>query len=231
MSNNYQTSPRSQYKYLSLISMIYITIMLAGSILTYKFVQFGQITMIAGSFLTPLWFIMADIVTEVYGYKAYRQLVWSAIICSLLFTVICLSLGSLPSPTGWEHQAHFDYIISKLPRIFIAGILGIVLSSFINSYVISKWKILVQGKYFWLRSVGASGVGELVFTIITMFLTIINQVPFKDIAFFILVSYGLKLIITVVFAFPSLLVAKFLKKSEGVDVYDYTTNYNPFRLS
>ena len=223
--------PRAQYKYLTMISMVYITIMLAGNILTYKFVHALGITLIAGSLLTPLWFVIGDIVTEVYGYAAYRRLIWQALICSALFTLLCLLLVILPSPIDWHYQSHFDYILLKLPRILLSSVLGIFVGSFLNSYVISKWKILIHGKYFWIRSVGSSAMGELIFTVITMTTIMLGEVSFSQMIQFILISYLLKLTLSSILAAPSVLITRSLKHSEQVDVYDHNVNFNPFKVA
>lgn len=223
--------PQVQYKYLSLISMIFLAIMLAGNIVTYRFVSVGSLSILAGSFLTPTWFVLSDIVTEVYGYQTYRRMMWNILIASAVFTFLCVFFVSLPYPAAWHHQDKYAYILLKLPRLLGSSFTGIILGAFLNSYCISKWKILVQGRYFWMRSLGSSVIGEFVFTVVTMSTTIFGHVPLLHILQMIGVSFLIKLIITSALLLPSVLVTMFLKSAENVDVYDYDVNFNPFRLS
>lgn len=211
--------------------MIYITIMLSGDVLTYKLINIHGLTLLAGSFLTPTWFILGDIITEVYGYQIYRQLIWRLIICCTLFTFLSLLLVSLPAPANWTSQPHFDYIIKKLPQILISGAFGMFTGFFLNSYLLSKSKILTKGKYFWFRSICSSALGEFLFTITTMTTVMIQYVSYHQLFGLILASFSLKLIITTLFSFPSALIAHGLKKAEQIDVYDDTTNFNPFLLT
>ncbi len=224
------TLKNSQYKALTFLSMIYITLILAADVLIYKIVHLGSFTLTVGSLVTPFWFVMTDIIAEVYGYQVARRLIWSGIACGFLFTMICVTLIQLPSPEMWPHQPAYDQVLGKLWRVFIGSVLGVMIGAFINSYLITKWKILVKGKYFWLRSVGSSATGQLVFTAITLLYDLSGLLPFHQITQLILISFAIKLILTTLFAIPSTIIVYYLKKLENIDIYDYKTNFNPFKL-
>lgn len=223
-------APKAQYKYLTLIAMVLATIMSAGNVITYKIVHIGPFDILAGSFLTPTWFVIGDIITEVYGYKACQRLTWYAILSCAIFSVICYLFIQLPSPTGWTHQAAYDYIVGKFPQIVASMILGIWISSAFNSHLLAKWKLLTHGKYFWFRSITSSMAGELVFTIISMLIVGMGNMPFTQILELLIASYILKLVIVTLLAYPSTVITGFLKKREGIDVYDYSVEINPFKL-
>lgn len=219
-----------QYKAFSLLAMIYITIILSADVLIYKIVNFGSITITVGSLVTPFWFVMTDIIAEVYGYQLTRRLIWSGIVCGLLFTIICVSLIHLPSPTYWHYQSAYDQVLGKLPRVMMGYIAGVMAGAFANTYLITKWKILVRGKYFWLRSIGSSGVGQLAFTIVTLMLDLLGVIPLHIIMQLIVISFVIKLLVTTTLAFPSTLIVGYLKQVENIDVYDYNTDFNPFKF-
>jgi uncharacterized integral membrane protein (TIGR00697 family) len=224
------TLQKSQYKALSFLSMIYITLILAADVLIYKIVQFGSLTLTVGSLVTPFWFVMTDIIAEVYGYQIARRLIWSGIACGFLFTLICVTLIHFPSPENWPYQPAYDQVLGKLVRVFIGSIAGVIIGAFTNTYLITKWKLLVQGKYFWLRSIGSSATGQLAFTVITLLFDLSGILPFNQITQLILISFTIKLTLTLLFAMPSSIIVYYLKKLENIDVYDYRTNFNPFKL-
>lgn len=224
------TLQKSQYKALSFLSMIYITLILAADVLIYKIVQFGSLTLTVGSLVTPFWFVMTDIIAEVYGYQIARRLIWSGIACGFLFTLICVTLIHFPSPENWPYQPAYDQVLGKLMRVFIGSIAGVIIGAFTNTYLITKWKLLVQGKYFWLRSIGSSATGQLAFTVITLLFDLSGILPFNQITQLILISFTIKLTLTLLFAMPSSIIVYYLKKLENIDVYDYRTNFNPFKL-
>lgn len=221
---------QSQYKALTFLSMCYVTLILAANVLIYKIVQIGPITMTVGSLVTPFWFLMTDIVAEVYGYQLTRRLIWSGIACGFIFTMVCVTLIHFPSPPAWEFQSAYNQVLGKLPRIFLGSVAGVIIGAFANTYLITKWKILVHGRYFWLRSIGAGMTGQLAFTIITITFDLLGVLLFDQIIQLILISFVIKLTVTVILAIPATILVYYLKKLENIDIYDYGTNFNPFIL-
>lgn len=220
----------SQYKALTFLSMIYITLILTADVLIYKIAHVGSLTLTVGSLVTPFWFVMTDIIAEVYGYQIARRLIWSGIACGFLFTLVCVTLINFPSPETWPYQPAYDQVLGNLVRVFIGSIAGVIIGAFTNTYLITKWKILVHGKYFGLRSIGSSAIGQLAFTMITLSYDLFGMLPLHQIAQLIFISFTIKLILTALFAFPSSIVVYYLKKLENIDIYDYKTNFNPFKL-
>lgn len=220
-----------QYKAFSLLSMIYITIVLAADVLIYKIATFGSLTITVGSLITPFWFVITDIIAEVYGYQLTRRLIWSSIVCSVLFTLVCSMLIQLPSPSFWQYQAAYDQVLGKLPRVLLGCIAGIIIGAFANTYLITKWKILVRGKYFWLRSVGSSAIGQLTFTAVTILFDLLGVIPFNKVLQLISISFTIKLIVTALVALPSTFFVAYLKWLENIDIYDHNIDFNPFKLS
>lgn len=224
------TLPKSQYKALTFLSMIYITLILTADVLIYKIAHIGSLTLTVGSLVTPFWFVMTDIIAEVYGYQIARRLIWSGIACGFLFTGICVTLIHFPSPETWPYQPAYDQVLGKLMRVFTGSVAGVTIGAFTNTYLITKWKILAQGKFYWLRSIGSSATGQLAFTVVTLLYDLFGMLPFSQIAQLIWVSFTIKLILTPLLAIPSSIIVYYLKKLENIDIYDYKTNFNPFKL-
>lgn len=132
-------------KFLAYICMIYVTIMASNLVLAYKIIEIGSISIVGSTIVLPLWLMMGDIITEVYGYRLARRLIWMSIFCEFLFIFITNMLISLPSPDFWHHQADFAYVFGKLPKVFLGSVLGLLGGSYLNIFTISKWKALVKG--------------------------------------------------------------------------------------
>jgi uncharacterized integral membrane protein (TIGR00697 family) len=219
------------YKFYTTISMLYITLMLVANVLIYKIVRIFDINMTVGSFITPCWFIIGDIVTEVYGYNECKKLIWRAFACSAIFSVICYGLIQIPSSNSIDnHQASFDFILGSLPKIFIISVCGIFVGAFCNAFTLSKWKIMLKGRFLWLRMLGASIVGQTLFTIITICFNLFYKLPIHKLYEIIAASLIIKVLVLLVFSYPICFIIYFLKQQEGIDVYDYTTYFNPFKL-
>lgn len=221
---------RKHYKYLPFLLMFYMTVKLSTIILIYKIIYIGPFPATASTLIMPLWFILGDLIAEVYGYKVARHAIWMAIICQFIFAFICIVSINIESPPDWVGQEAYEQVLGNLPRVTIASFLAILGGAFVNAYAISKWKILLQGKYFWLRSLGASAIGELIFTVIAYLIEFLGVVPFSNLIQLMAISFITKLICTPVFIIPSMLIAIMLKRAEGIDNTDKSINFNPFKL-
>lgn len=221
----------TQYKYLTFISMLYMTLKLITVVLIYKIITIGSFSASASTLIMPFWFVMGDVIAEVYGYKVARHMIWMAIICQFIFAFSCAGMIAFNPPVGWPHQDAYDQVLGKLPRVALASFLAIVSGAFINAYAISKWKILLRGKYFWMRSLGASAAGELVFTIVAYFTEFWGVVPLSHLLHLMIVSYAIKLALNPILVVPSYITVLTLKRAEGIDVYDIGINFNPFKMS
>jgi uncharacterized integral membrane protein (TIGR00697 family) len=208
---------RQKYKYLPLLSMLFLTIMFADAVLEYKPIQMQFGSIMASSLVFPFWFLITDIIAEIYDTTIAKRILWSGFICQLLLSIICYFLIKLHSPTSFEHQASFDLILGHLPRITFANLISILIAGYINIYLLTKWKALLNGKHFWLRSIGSSIVGEIIYSTLAVFLIAYHIYPNEEILLMILWSSCLKAIYTIIFSGPLNFVAFLLRKYETVD--------------
>ena len=211
--------------------MLYMTIKLTTVVLIYKIMTIGPFSASASTLVMPLWFVLGDVITEVYGYKIAKHIIWMAIFCQFIFSFACAGLIAFHSPSEWAYQEAYNQVLGKLPRVALASFLAIVSGAFINAYTISKWKILLQGKYFWLRSLGASVIGELTFTVVAYLIEFSGVVPLSNLLHLMVISFAIKLFFNPLLIIPSIFLVFKLKQLEGVDVYDFRTNFNPFKMS
>ncbi len=220
-----------QYKYLTPLAMIYITVMLSSMILAYKYLEIGTVVTTGAAAIFPLSYFLSDIITEVYGFNISRRLIWTALFCELIFVSLTLLMIKLPSPLDFHHQKEFNFVIGSMPRVYLATIIAVLLGAFINAYAISKLKILARGKLFWLRSITSSAFGEAAFTILVDAITYYGIVANSRLAEMITVSFSIKILSSIILAIPGTIAVHLLKVKESVDVFDYKTNFNPFRLN
>jgi len=115
--------------------------------------------------------------------------------------------------------------------MFVAHFIILPATAFINSFLISKWKILIRGRYFGLRSIGASFFGDLVYAILICPIVFWGTLPTAKILITMVASFSLKVLYSFFLAYPAVWVANFIKLKEKIDVYDYRVNYNPFKLN
>ena len=202
------------HKFLPFLCMLYITIMLVVAVLSEKIIIIaGHITM-AGTLFIPFWFILSDIITEIYGYKISRQIIWLTFLCHLIFSVACEIALLAPHPAFWQGQKNYEFVLGHLLRITLSAFIAYIASGMLNIYLIAKWKILVKGKYFWLRSFGASTIGELLYTVLAVIMIQFHILTFNQMFQIILTSYSIKVICSLLSAFPANFIVILLKHYE-----------------
>lgn len=217
------------YKYLTLLCMLYLTTDLISLALTYKFIEVGPIFISAEALIFPLTYTITDIVAEVYGYSEAKKVIWLVFLCDFIFALAVFLLIKVPTSDPMI-QKTYDYTLGSLLRGTVAEVIGVLSGIFINIYAISKLKILTKGKYFWLRSIGSSTVGEAVLVIVSMPILFAGMISGQNLLKVIVFTYLYKIIFAIMIALPAAIIATILKRIEQIDVYDYNINFNPFKF-
>lgn len=226
-----RSEPHRQYKYIIFLAIFYFTGWAATYPMVYKMVSIEHVLETAAIFLFPLSYAVADVITEVYGYKLARQIVWAALICGFIFTAALQFVTDIPSAKFSNHAESYHIVFGHMIRTYVALTIASIAGNFINIIFISKSKLLLSGKHFWFRSLSSTCLGELVFTIVGGTIAYAGVEPWSKIIFLMLDGYLFKVLYALVAVWFVVLAANFLKKAEGVDVYDHNVNYNPFKYS
>lgn len=218
-------------KYLWFLILCYTMVFFASNWFDPRQIKLFGLTTGAGSIVFPLTYLFSDIITEVYGYKNSRIAVWS----SLLFYLLFLFYGQFVVSFLYEHSMDKKLITTFLysnNRIILAATLSYFITETINSYLVAKLKILLDGKYMGLR-----------FIIATLTAYIFNELVYAPIAFYNLItninylihhmidSWAFMVSIELLLLPLSVRLAKRLKIIENIDIYDTKSNFNPFSFN
>jgi queuosine precursor transporter len=215
--------------YILILGMINITISLSADVVAYKLVNLGPALLPGAPLIFPLTYIIGDIVAEVYGYTQAKKIIWVTLVCELFFALVIKVIIHLPSPVFWHQQHSYNEVIDPILRFVLAGILAVISSSFINIYIISKWKILMKGRHFWLRSLGSSAIGGFILVLITILAGFSGNLHWSKLLTMIVSVYSMELLYSLLGVWPASIITGFLKLEEQLDVYDTETNFNPFK--
>lgn len=218
------------YKYLGTISVFFVSVLLISNVASTKIVDFGWFTFDGGTLLFPLSYIFGDILTEVYGYKNSRRVIWLGFFSALMMSIIFIVIGKLPAAPGWNNQAAYDAILGLTPRLVIASLIAYASGEFSNSYVLAKMKIFTHGRWLWTRTIGSTIVGELIDSVLFVTIAFFGILPNSLLLTVIISNYIFKTGVEVLFTPATYKVVGFLKKREQEDYYDVDTNFNPFSL-
>ncbi len=214
---------------LVIITAIFITCLITANVIAVKLISFGPVILPAAIFIFPLSYIFGDLLTEVYGYRQARQVIWLAFICNLIFVIFVWMGQLLPPASFWEGQRSYEIILGYTPRLLAASFLGYLVGEFANSFIMARMKVLTRGRWLWSRTIGSTIVGQGLDT--TLFITIafIGTPAFLPVM--ILYHWLAKTVIEALATPATYRLVNYLKRKEGIDVYDYETNFNPFRIA
>ncbi len=211
------------------VTAIFVTCLITANIVGVKVVGLGIFILPAAVVLFPLSYIFGDILTEVYGYRRARRVIWLGFLCNLIFVLFAWVGQILPPAPLWEGQEAYESILGYTPRLLAASFCGYFAGEFANSFVVAKMKILTRGRWLWSRTIGSSIVGQGLDTVIFITGAYFGAPFFVPIM--ILYHWLAKIGIEVVATPFTYAVVNFLKRKEAVDIYDYETRFNPFLVS
>lgn len=211
-----------EYKFAYFFTLLYFMMLVLTVIFTYKALILPYIGRISAAvFFFAFQYIVADLIAEVYGFYTCRKVILSSFILLIVFALISSSVGSLNFPSAKvssignvKQQAYADIFSTSIgSAVLFAG--AYLLSSMINVQLINKWRILVKGKYFWLRSLGASGIGAFLFVTFNILgFCVFRGLPIETGIKYGVISTAVKFAVFILLAYPNNLVVNALKNIE-----------------
>ncbi|MFN4070817.1 MAG: queuosine precursor transporter [Thermus caldifontis] len=221
-------------KYLDLIAVLFAAVLLVSNVASTKLVILGPFTFDGGTLLFPLAYIFGDVLTEVYGYRRSRRVIWLGFFALLLATLTFQGVAALPAPKDGESQRFaeaFGLLLGLTPRIVLGSLLAYFVGEFANAYVLAKLKVKTEGRFFWLRALTSTLVGQGLDTGIFLLVAFYGVFPPEVLWTVFLSNYVFKVGVEAFMLPITYGVVGFLKRVEGLDVYDRDTDFNPFRLA
>ena len=208
---------------------LFITCLITANVIAVKVISLGPFFLPAAIFVFPLSYIFGDILTEVYGYRLARRVIWLGFLCNLIF-VFFVWLGQvLPAAPFWEGQEAYQRILGYTPRLLAASFLGYLVGEFVNSFILARMKIMTRGRWLWSRTIGSTIVGQGLDTSIFITVAFIGTPSFVPVM--ILYHWLAKTLIEALATPLTYVIVNSLKKRESIDTYDHDTRFNPFLIT
>lgn len=235
------------YRYFDLIMAFFVAVLITSNVASSaKIVDLGiklfgfwgippiHLAFDGGTILFPISYIFGDVITEVYGFRASRRVIWTGFIALSLSALLFFFLGSVPGDSAWEAYAGtdaFNAILGGMSSggIVLASLSGYWIGEFSNSAIHSHLKVLMKGNFLWVRTIGSSLVGELLDSLAFVLVASLTGVfGWELFVTLVLTNYLFKISVEIIlFPFTFIAVRK-LKKAEGLDTYDVGVSLNPF---
>ncbi len=196
------------------ILAVFVGILLISNIGATKLIAFGPFITDGGVFLFPLTYIIGDILSEVYGFKAARKAVLTGFAISVLAAMTFYLVQISPAADAYENQGAFEAVLGFVPRIVLASILGYLVGQLLNAYVLVKIKERTKEKYLWARLIGSTAVGELADTIVFCTVAFYGIITGAEFLNYVIIGYVYKTLLEVVLLPVTYPVIRVIKRRE-----------------
>ncbi|MEK6636846.1 MAG: queuosine precursor transporter [Pseudomonadota bacterium] len=233
--NNIAPPPASaatvrQFRAFDIVMAAFVAILLLSNVIgAGKVAELGGWTFGAGILFFPLGYVIGDVLTEVYGYARARRCIWVGFAALLFMAFMSWVVVSLPPAAGWEGQAAYESVFGQVPRIVFASIVAFWAGEFVNSFVLAKMKLWTKGKHLWSRTIGSTVVGQGIDSMIFYPLAFWGVWDNAQVVTVMITNWGLKVAWEAVLTPVTYAVVGWLKRHEGVDLFDDATDFTPFK--
>lgn len=216
------------YQYLAFLSIIYFCIMLFNAILTNCYVGSNKLFILGGTLTSPFVFLIDNIIAEIYGFDITKNIIIFSIIAQTIFVLLCQIVLNLPHPDFFTTHHEFEHILGwSLVRIHASGCVAYLTAILFNTKVLTRWKVLLKGDKFWLRSLGSCAISEVLYSFIAILLMEIQSIPLLYIFKVMALSYSIKLTYNLILVLPAQHIINHIRNKTGIDVYDFNHEFIP----
>ena len=223
------TGARRHFRYFDYMMAAFVAILLLSNLIgASKLASVHGYTFGAGILFFPVSYVLGDVLTEVYGYANARRCVWTGFAALIFMAFMSYVVVAMPPAAGWDGQAAYVSVFGNTWRIVAASVIAFWAGEFVNSFVLAKMKILTGGKHLWSRTIGSTVFGQAVDSAIFYPIAFLGVWSNGQVLTVLVTNWLLKVLWEVVLTPVTYAVVGWLKRREGVEVFDTGTDFSPF---
>ncbi len=212
------------------ITAVFIASLISANIIAVKLVVIAGQVLPAAIVIFPVSYIVGDVLTEVYGYRRARAVIWLGFVSNLLVVAAIWIGGQLPPAGFWqENQQAYDTILGYAPRILVASFVAYLVGEFANALILSRMKVATRGRWLWSRTIGSTVVGQGLDSVVFITIAFAGQVP--GLWHLVWVQWLAKVLYEIAATPATYAVVSWLKRKEGIDTFDYNVSLNPLGVN
>jgi uncharacterized integral membrane protein (TIGR00697 family) len=225
----------ARFRHFDLVLAAFVTILLlsnvlgAGKVATVTLPGIGEWPFGAGILFFPLSYVIGDVLTEVYGYAHARRCIWAGFAALLFMAFMAFVVVALPPAPDWTGQAAYEQVFGQVPRIVFASMFAFWAGEFANSYVLARMKVWTAGRHLWSRTIGSTVVGQGIDSLLFYPLAFYGVWSTDTLLVVLVTQFALKVGWEVLLTPVTYAVVGWLKRREGVDIFDTATDFTPFK--
>ena len=234
-----QAGAAAQFRYYEFLMAAFVAILLLSNIIGASKPSYiplpdgSQWSFGAGVLFFPVSYIIGDVLTEVYGYARARRVIWTGFAALTFMAFMAWVVVSLPPAQGWPGQEAYEFVFGNSWRIVLASMVAFWVGEFANSFVLAKMKVWTAGRFLWMRTIGSTVVGQGLDSLIFYPLAFWGLAgwPPEQLWQVVISQWLIKTAWEALLTPVTYLVVGFLKRREGVEVFDTGTDFSPFAKS
>lgn len=211
-----------------LLGVTFCVCLILANLLATKQFLLGPLNLTAGVLVFPISYVVNDCITEVYGYQRAKLIIWTGFVMNFAFVLLAWLADLIPGAPYWTNQEGFHALFGLAPRVALASFAAFIVGSLLNAYVMSRMKIHDKGQRFSLRAIASTIVGEVSDSIIFFPVALGGIVPKENLLIMMLSQVAMKTLYEIVLLPITFRVVTWLKRTEGLDVYDHDLQYKVF---
>ena len=216
---------KQHYSLYDIFAVLFVTTLLVSNIVSVKIVSVGWLTFDAGTVLFPLAYIVGDIITEVYGYRRMRRLIYSGVAALTLMTLTFWVVQLLPAYSSWTGQAAFESTLGVVWRLAIGSVTALFVGEIMNAYVMGRMKVASRGRGLWRRMVSSSLAGNALDTVIFSTIAFVGTIPTTSFWQLIITVFLIKMAVEIMVSPLTMHLIARVKKHEKLDTFEQPAKY------
>ena len=214
------------------VTALFITALLTANVIAAKLIEVAGFVVPAGIVVFPLSYICGDVLTEVYGYRLARRVIWLGFLCNVLMVAAIWVGGVLPPATFWDGQVAYERLLGFTPRLLVASLAAYLVGEFANSYVLARLKVATDGRWLWTRTIASTLVGQGLDSLVFIVVAFLGIMPSAEVLLGAILTQWLLKSAYEALATPLTYAAvTHLKRVEDLDTYDRDVRFNPLLLA
>lgn len=213
-----------------LLGIVFNVCLITANLLETKVIDLFGLTITGGLLVFPVSYIINDCISEVWGFKKARLIIWSGFLMNFFVVGMGQLAVWLPAAPFWDGAESFNFIFGLAPRIVLASLAAFLVGSFLNAYVMSRMKLMSNGRNFSLRAVVSTVVGETADSLVFFPIAFGGIVGWSVLLQMMLLQIFLKTVYEILVLPVTIRVVRFIKRVDGSDTYDRDISYNPFKI-
>lgn len=214
-----------------LAGILFTTCLLISNLISSKIISIGTLSVPAGVIIFPLAYILNDVITEVWGFGKARLIIWSGFAMNLIAVIFYTLAVQWPAASFWSGQESFSSVLGSTPRIAIASLTAYLFGSFVNAYIMSKFKLMTKGKGFTLRAIVSTLAGEGIDSLVFITIAFVGIIPVNQLIIMVVIQAAVKTVFEIVVLPLTIMIVNRIKTIEDTDAFDVNISYNPFKVN